>query len=92
MLEGDLIFSIFLPSGWTHVVLNYIVTHSGQGILVYINGGDFTKEEASHSPGNDRLVVGRISSEDDASFDVDEFLFFNEKLNDQEIIDIKNMN
>ena len=82
---------------WLHFVLNYIGSDYGQGVRIYFNGGEDvvsldTKQTASHPSGSGRVVVGRFSTEDDASLEVDELLFFNEKLSDQEIMDIKSMN
>ena len=90
-----------LPSSlhWTHVVLNYIGPEDGtQGIIVYLNGEledtDTHKSGTSKQPGDWRLVIGRQHSdadEDYASVGIDEFLLFNQKLTDEEILSLKNM-
>ena len=88
-----------IPSEWLHVVLNYIGPDDGQGIWIYMDGvqtgSDVTKTPSARSPGGARVVLGKLSTDgvDDlyATVTVDELLFFNEKLGDQDIIDIKNM-
>ena len=78
-------------------MLNYIGPGDGQGIRIYLNGAlkgsDDTKEEVTTSPGYGRVVVGRYSTDQDdkyASADFDELLFFNDKLNDQQVMTIGN--
>ena len=79
-----------------HVVLNYIGPNNGQGIRIYHDGlqvgSDDTKTDVTFSPGDGCVCVGTY---DDvsvyASVDVDELLFFNEALSDQQIMNIKNM-
>ena len=87
-----------LPSrlDWTHVVLNYMGPEDGtQGIRVYFNGElgdtDTAKYGQPREPGEGRVVLGRAGDEDYASVGVDELLFFNQKLNDDEILTIKNI-
>ena len=83
---------------WTHVVLNYIGTEDVQGNKIYIDGvdteSDFTLNDASQEEGDGRTVVGRyLTNVDDhyASVDIDELLFFNEALNDDQVSQIKNL-
>ena len=82
------------PFGWTHLVLNYIGPNNGQGIQIYFNGmqigSDNTKSGTSYQPGDGRVILGRHHLRY-AGADVDELLFFNKTLSDQEIMDIKNM-
>ena len=86
------------PTGWTHVVLNYIGPNNGQGIQVYHGGepagrGD-TKSGLKHSPGDGRVVLGRVFTDSNsyyASVDVDEISFFNKALTGGDIRYIKNM-
>ena len=72
-------------------MLNYIGPNIGEGIRVYINGteedSDTTKSSESRSPGDGRVVLGRYidSNVYYASVDVDELLFFNEALSDENI-------
>ena len=86
------------PTGWTHIVLNYIGPDDGQGIAIYHDGGhevgDSDKMPLTYRPSDGRVIMGRrftYPSQEYAGIDVDELLFFNEKLSDQEILDIKNM-
>ena len=90
--------STSVTGDWTHVVLHYIGTEDVQGNKIYIDGVDtesyFTLNDASHEEGDGRTVVGRyFTNVDDhyASVDIDELLFFNGALNDDQIIKIKNL-
>ena len=83
-------------SGWIHVVLNYVGPNNGQGIRVY-NGAeiksDVTKQAYPYRPGAGRVVIGRQLIDEYATYvsvDVDELLFFNEALTDQNIQDMNN--
>ena len=87
-----------MSSGWMHIALNYVGPDDGQGIRIYQDGvqigSDDTKSSATLTFGDGRVVVGRMYTDGDegyAGVDVDELLFFDEKLSDQEIMDIKNM-
>ena len=80
------------PSGWTHVVLNYIGPNDEEGIKIYYNGiqtaYDKIKEVDTYEPGNGQVVLGRQFIDKDSLYtvaDVDELLFFNEALSDQNI-------
>ena len=64
--------------------------------MTYMDGietsSDDTKDSETRSPGDGKIVVGRSSIDNVdfyASITIDELLFFNEKLGDQDIIDIK---
>ena len=79
-------------TGWTHVVLNYIGPNNGQGIQIYYNGeqtgSDDMRSLSTYQPGSGRVVIGRENTADDndyASFHVDQLLFFNETLTEQNI-------
>ena len=81
--------------GW-----NYIVgPEDGEGIRLYLNGvlagSDVTKLTGSAiESGNGRVVVGRVYINNDDQYgaiDVDELLFFNQALSDEQILKIKNM-
>ena len=52
------------PSGWTHIVMNYIGTNDNEGIRVYINGQelmvDIRSDDSGFSAGDGRIVVGRL--------------------------------
>ena len=78
--------------------MNFIRPDNGQGIQIYHGGelagrGD-TKSGLKHSPGDGRVVLGRVFTDSNsyyASVDVDEILFFNKALTGGDIRDIKNM-
>ena len=79
------------PSGWVHVVLNYIGPNNGEGIKVYVDGveeADVTKESLSYSAGDGKIILGRIFPNEDRSyrtFQIDELIFFNQTLTLEEI-------
>ena len=88
-----------VPSGWTHVVVNYIGPGGGttRGIYVYYNGelegNDTSRQPASLQVGNGRVVVGRHLPEVDKDYvgvEVDELLLFNDHLNEDQIDAIYN--
>ena len=81
------------PSGWTHIVLNYLGPGAGQGIEVYQGGVlavrryDF-RSGGSRGPGDGRTVLGRFHTEVDGNyggFVMDELLFFNNKLSAEQV-------
>ena len=78
-----------MPTGWTHIVLNYIGPSDGQGIRVYgmevLNG---ITQDAAHPAGDGRVVVGRRYTDQDtdyASMQIDELIFFNKALSTRDI-------
>ena len=82
------------PTGWTHIVLNYIGPNDGQGIRIFYDGQEVTSEirksasSSSRPAGDGRIVVGRIYTDQDklyASMQIDELAFFNEALSSTEI-------
>ena len=87
-------FTVFRtrPTGWTHVVLNYIGPNAG--IKVFFNGaevGSDTHIYTSSSPnqaGEGRIVVGRFYPDKDTrytSMQIDELIFFNKALSTTDI-------
>ena len=79
-------------------MVNYLGPEDGEGMRIYYDGtqagSDAYKASTSVQLGNGRVVIGRRHVDGDydyAGVDVDELLFFNEKLTDQQIMDIKNM-
>ena len=84
------------PTGWAHVVLNYLGPNNGEGIRVYINGvlagQDDQTSGTSKQPGDGGVVLGRTNqNSNDGSVDVDELLFFNETLSVDSIQQLVNM-
>ena len=84
---------------WTHVALNYIGPEEGQGMRVYYDGtltGNITAKIFSTSPdGEERIFIGRFFLDIDrigyGNIDLDELLFFNETVSEQEILAVKNL-
>ena len=96
--EGDFYDYFAKPTGWFHLVINYIGPADGQGITIYTNGvldgSDTEKYKYSWSPGDGRVVIGRKFTDSDtayASVEVDELTFWNRALTPQEIQAIYNM-
>ena len=80
------------PSGWTHIVLNYIGPNYGEGTRIYYNGQEVDSDRAkggtSYAMVDGRIVVGRRFTnvdEDYASITIDELIFFNRFLKVDEI-------
>ena len=83
------------PSGWTHIVVNYLGPDNGQGIWIYYDGqfqkNSDTKETSESQPGNGLTAVGRRyynMHEGYASLEIDELVFFNMKLSDDQIVQL----
>ena len=92
MSTGHFTKFITKPSGWIHVVLNFIGPNEGEGIRIYHDGvqagSKTTIGGKSKNNGNRRIVIGRNfagSPDIHSSVQVDELLFFNEVLTDDEI-------
>ena len=75
-------------------MLNYIGPNDGEGIRIYYNGteaaSDTTRDGGSYSAGDGRIVVGRYytdhdGAEDYASVQIDELIFFNHALNNDNV-------
>ena len=80
------------PSGWTHIVMNYMGPNDNEGTRVYYNGQelmiDVRSDDSGFSAGDGRIVIGRLlTSLDDfyRSIMVDELIFFNRPLSTSEI-------
>ena len=85
------------PTGWTHIVLNYIGSNNGEGIRMYVNGtevaSDKYKTARSRPAGDGRIVVGRYLIDTDeyySSIEVDELIYFNASLTSDEVQSIYN--
>ena len=84
--------SATIPSGWTHIVLNYIGSGSGEGIRVFYNGIQVASDTTSygkirHCP-NGRIVIGRVYTDHSSyysSVEVDELAFLNRSLSNEEV-------
>ena len=87
----------YKPSGWSHIVLNYLGPNNGQGIRMFINGAEVasstTKTSSSKSAGDGRIVIGRWYTDRDqnyASVQVDELIFFDEALKPSQALQFYN--
>ena len=87
-------FSInqYAPTGWTHVVLNYLGPNTGEGVRLFYDA----IEVKGHSvfifylnpPDHNRIVVGRMYTDENeryTSIQIDELRFFNQNLTLEEI-------
>ena len=86
------------PTVWTNVVLNYLGPEDGEGIRIYYNGvqtgSDDTERLVNHPAGVGKVALGRLYTDKDGDYpgvDVDELMFFNEYLSNQQILDLSNM-
>ena len=85
------------PTGWTHIVGNYIGPNDGEGVRMFINGAevasDTTKWIQSFSAGDGRIIIGRIytnGDNDHASVQVDELIYINAALTSDDVQSIYN--
>ena len=73
--------------------MNYIGPNPGQGIQIYENGvqigrDDTVQETAEKQPGDGRVFVGRRFTDrntEHSSVEIDELVFFNNKLTTKEV-------
>ena len=79
-------------SGWFHVILKFIGPNEGEGIRIYHDGVEVGSKTTtggnSKDNGTRRIVIGRYFVEPPdihSSMQVDELLFFNQLLTDDEI-------
>ena len=88
-----------LDNQWTHVVLTYIGPNRGQGIRLFLDGvrkdSDSSLSSYNYTAGDGRVVVGRQYVNIDyyyyASVEIDELIFFNEALLEDEVKEMYNM-
>ena len=82
------------PSGWFHVVYNYIGQEDGGGVRVYhdgkLVGSSLEKNEWNYGivEGDGRIAIGRCYIDSNwmsGSHEVDELFLFNKALTDAEI-------
>ena len=85
----------YLTSEWTHVVINLI---SSSDVKFFWNGtnidNSISKFTRHHYSANSNIVLGsRYSNTIDhhfSHFDIDELLFFNEALNEDDVVKLAN--
>ena len=89
---GALAMQTTVPTGWFHVVYNYIGPGNGEGVAIYHDGvEELRKTDRSthaYAAGSGVVVIGRaFPSRDEkyVSLMVDELMFFNRKLTLEEI-------
>ena len=79
------------PSGWTHIVVNYLGPNNGEGNRIYYNGTEVARSTTKTSHGfsaGDGIVVGRYRTNINNHYgnvQVDELIFFNEALSQDDI-------
>ena len=80
------------PSGWFHLVVNYIGPGEDEGIRVYYNGvlvgSDTRKYVHTINDGDGKIAIGRYYNNNqwrDGSVEVDDLILFNQALTDEEI-------
>ena len=90
--KGSFAISSLPPSGWTHLVLNYIGPQNGQGIRMFYDGTEVAHDTSlcctPQQPGNGRILVGKPRIDLDnyySSVQLDELIFFNRALTMEEI-------
>ena len=84
------------PSGWFHVVINYMGPDEGEGIRIYHDGVQVanattkstnTCQHVACRP-DGTILVGRLKTRQESNYcslQVDELAFFNEALSEEEI-------
>ena len=92
MPHGHFTVSVGKSNEWVHGVLNFLGPNDGEGIRIYQNGkhvGNHTTViQSSTTEPNGRIAIERAFTEIHnyyASVQVDELLFFNHSLTEQEI-------
>ena len=84
--DGNFYAETSIPTGWFHLVVNFIGPNNGQGIRVYHDGeevrGTFgQKLEGSYTNSESRVKIGRLLYTNEGFYSsvlVDELFFFNQ--------------
>ena len=83
---------------WIHLVLNFIGLNSGEGIQAFRDGALHSNNQigasGTNTAGDGRVVVGRryvSRSRDYAQVELDELIFFNEALSNEEVRELYSM-
>ena len=97
LVDSYYITSCTKPTGWTHIVMNYLGPNDGEGVRIYIDGAEVAstsyRYDESRPAGDGKIVVGRYYTEghtDLASVQVDELIYFNASLIDTDVQSIYN--
>ena len=99
VLDGQFYNEMTISNTWIHILQNFIGPAANQGILVYMDGVEHvdTHQKSggmSNSPGVGRIIAGRTKPDVDSNYGsviVDELLFFNQILSEQQALDLTNM-
>ena len=93
----DSFFTLSIPkvdNQWIHLVMNYI----DEGFEVYQDGGlveaELNMGIIDATPGDGKLVLGKQYTDEDyknVNMDLDELVFFNRKLTEQEVLKLYNV-
>ena len=97
--KGSFDVSSPLPSGWTHVVLNYIGPEDGQGIRLFYNGTEVANDDTyrcctQQEAADGRILVGKYLLDGDnfySSVQLDELIYFNRALKVEEIRELSSV-
>ena len=91
LLDGYFQAAHTRPTGWTHIVLNYIGPSDDEGIRIYYDGAevanDMTKSVARFNPADGGILVAKRGDGDSGytSLELDELIFFNKTLRTADI-------
>ena len=88
-------FSVNIPNvsnQWIHLVLNFIDPNSGEGIQAFKDGAFIAENQGgadgNNTVGDGRVIVGKKHANSNkfyAHVEVDELIFFNEALSNEEV-------
>ena len=96
LYSGEFSATAIKPSGWFHVVINYIGPNEGEGIRIYHDGVQVSNKTTKsqglcHTTAcrpDGRIVVGRLKIREESNYcslHIDELTLFNEALSEEEI-------
>ena len=92
LTDGQFNAGINGSSDWIHITMNYIGPEDDQEIMIYQNGQEVAADTQKYlimgQPGNGMFIAGRMLTNMDNSystFNLDELLFFNSILNEEEV-------
>ena len=87
----------YLPTEWTHIVMNYLGPNNDEAIRILYNAKEVESYmgtySRSYSTGDGRVVVGRHHPDrhqQNPSVQLDELLFFNQTLSPADVITLNN--
>ena len=97
VIGGHAVWDVPLPSGWFHLVINIIKPNDEQGLEIHFDGvqlGINAGFGANRTiDGSERVVIGNLRNSPGvsgyASVQMDELMFFNKALNQEEITELR---